>query len=261
MGLRRGTLRRTQHQFAVLSAACFVAHMGCATGLISREHSAKCRVDEAESCEFDAEGFETYLTLLRVHRGAPMGTAALSPVKTVLDCWHNAWHDKMSLNYPDASLDLRLCDARPKGGWGLYRSDETRRKLDDDHGENGGYRGGAVGGEQHGAGQTTRTSSHQGPLLRLDSQLWLYVALAVLSQYSRSSFSFLGMVWEFVAFILPSAVPTGTGQSARKEDDVRSIRAPSVWEDTSVRRRRRRRRRRTGKTCQHNLGVDGFPCI
>jgi hypothetical protein len=48
----------------------------------------------------------------------------------------------------------------------------------------------------------------------------------------------------------------GVGTRARGEDDAHSIRPPSVWEDTSVRRRRKKRRRRTG-VCFHIVFSSG----
>jgi hypothetical protein len=70
----------------------------------------------------------------------------------------------------------------------------------------------------------------------------------LLSSQASALLVLLGRFLEMLAFVVPNALAAALNLAAsrsfsRKEDDVHSIRPPSVWEDASVQRRRRRRRR------------------
>ena len=96
-------------------------------------------------------------------------------------------------------------------------------------------------GEQYG-----RTMSAQWPL---KGEKWCPESIhRLLSSQASGFLLLLGRFLEMLGLVLPNALAAALNRAAwrsswRKEDDVHSIRAPSVWEDASVQRRRRRRRR------------------
>jgi len=206
----------------MLAATLFVAvRLDCATGLSSRQKGAAAGAEaEPRAVAAAEELLETHLTL----------------------------HTRRSSM---AALPIRLLFLRSQGVAGEDKSVRHHSRAGWRQRAGLGSRKGPAAGAGEQGPEAARQSASK-PRYHAFPNSWLDAVAGLLP-----AFPLLPVMWRLAALSLKpagnalpedcsTAVREGMGTKARSEDETHSIRPPSVWEDTSVRRRRKKRRRRTG---------------